>query len=157
MAHLFGWWKSKQAPKALPQAWQLTEEGALLFDGRHINPRAPWTKKVLVERLRRMEKVIAQSEFPFVTIEAMAIEQHIAACLWHEVTLTFDHLVNATIDDYRRIIVQFDFDGTILLLQIQHSMYYEDYQFIVKGHPDNIVCVRDVPDALARVSNEHTF
>lgn len=134
--------------------WKIVD-GKLLLDGRDQTPCYPISKADLEASLQRMKDEIAKSGHP-ITIEAIYIEPHIATGLWNEGLLTREHLMTAH-GKYRGTTFQMELLGEPMTVSIQTGTYYMDYEFIVDGHPDGICRVRDIPDALAVVTQESVF
>ncbi len=135
-------------------SWSI-KDGKLLFDGYDQTPLSPVSKAFFEARLRTMKEKIAESGFP-ITIEAMYIEPFIATGLWNEGSITTWHLQNAN-NRYGGITFEWEMLGEPILVSIQRTTYYMSYEFIVRGHPDGTVRVRDIPDALAIAAKENVF
>lgn len=133
----------------------VTAENHLHFDGKEYNSN--WTKADLEKHLKQLLQMIAESGHS-IEVQAISIEFAVAAGLWKEGSLTLDMLRNSVYDDFGTIIVSgFSINEGTYSLHIKAAQYYEYYQFIVKGHPNGMVVVRDVPDALGMMDSSEKY
>lgn len=146
MIKLFGRLKSKD-PQLIK--WRVTRDGKLLLSGVDMTPFPEYgmTKDDLERRIRRMERQIAESGHPIV-IEAIQVEEPIAACLFNEGVITSEHLKSAWAGYGQSLTFRIELAGKLRVLSIQTCCYYMRYQFAVSGHPKGDEIMRDVPDAL---------
>lgn len=127
--------------------WEV-KNGELLFFGHDYTPLHPMSLQELELHLQRVKELVAAT--PPTVLEAVRIERHIAKGLWDEGAITFEHLQMATCHS-GTISFQMVLLGEPTWVSIRSATYYENYEFIVRGHPKGIEVVRDVPDALAAV------
>ncbi len=136
-----------------PIRWEIDRAGNLLFDGRDTTPYHQWSKEELTECVRMARRRIKDSDDPLV-LEAVLIEEHLAMSLWQQGVLTRDMLENSKPCVNGGLEFSLKFDGEVLPVMIQRNAYSPDYEFIVSGHPQGLVRLRDVPDLLHALSGE---
>lgn len=129
--------------------WKVTRQNRLLIEDRDMTPLYPLSKADLEASFRRMKEKISASGHPII-IEALYVEKHIATGLWNESSINIADLQGAD-GRYHGITFEWELLGEPITLSIQSGTYYQDYEFIVRGHPEKLVRVRDLPDALAEV------
>lgn len=147
--------KSNLDPRKPKLSVAIDKNNDLVINGTPQRPTYPWTKSDLEKSFSRIQEKIANSGHG-ITIDAIFIEPYVAGGLWREGSLTLDHLKNAD-GRYNGLTFEFELSGQKILLSIQTSTYYEAYEFIVSGHPEGHVRVRDVKDVLSEISGEEVF
>lgn len=135
--------------------WNVTREGKLTFAGRDMTPLYPRTKAEFEKAYLRMKEKIAASGHPIV-IKALSVERHVAVGLFNEGAITHGSLA-AAVKQPHWLETTIELAGDIVPLRIVTGTYYIDYEFIVDGHPEGFVRVRDIPDALAVMAEEKAF
>lgn len=135
--------------------WHIDQAGHLIINGRHIHPTRQWTRQYFEEALARLNAKVDLSGWP-VTIFGLAIEEHVAQSLWMNGVITREHVQGATFKDHQ-ICFRLRLRGEEIEVCVVTATYYSDYEFIVSGHPQGHVRVRDIPDPLAIVANEQVF
>jgi hypothetical protein len=144
--------------------WTVSAEGRLLFANncdrrskwRDVSPIYPLSLTDLEEKVGRMKEKIAASGFPIV-IKKIFIEQHIATGFWNEGSITLKHLESSRPGTNGGIEFDLELCGEKYTVCIQTATHYGDYEFIVDGHPEGAVRVKDLPDAFCQVSGEDYF